>query len=395
VPICPQGSRPKAGQPEWFLFEPIQLFGPFSNIAGWLSSALLNLPNTPVRTVDFCSQEPPQDLPTTQDWLSIFIPLVAAASGTYGRIANLVKNTEYSNRCECAPSSGTGCTSRSLALEWAPGSPTGSACGSNTWYLGFPGNENHFPAQQHQVKVRIANVITTHDVQVDIYSSTIGERCFTWLANTGFEVNFTGQLADSAWFMAFRDAGQPLPWLVGLPVLIDYSAAPGEPPCGNTGTPIPLPNPEPPPAGMPGPPALACSTIADVCAQLQQLAIKVDAISNLVTLLQRWSKPFAYVQGAEHAGLTGEGSIVIDRVLGMRVYVVQPPPDKPVLPGNPPYLWDVGWMAIANSDGMIEEKRITRSGFDWFPHDMPLASTFQWALNTGVVLTVVEMRAEP
>jgi len=71
-----------------------------------------------------------------------------------------------------------------------------------------------------------------------------------------------------------------------------------------------------------------------------------------------------------------------------------PPPDQPVLPGNPPYLWNCGWMAIANADGVLEERRVVRSGMTWIPRNANLATSFQWALTPGTVVTAIEIRPE-
>jgi hypothetical protein len=393
---CSGPSRPKAGQPDWFFFDPIALPPPFNTIAAWLTSAALNLPNTPVRTVDFCSSYPEGDLPTTEDWVKLAFPPLALATGTYSRLGNFVRQQVFSDRCECSPTGTGSCVHREGVLTFGVANPTVSICGSNTWYCDQSSGLFAFPSGQHYVRVRMPDIVTTHDLQFDVYSPSIGERCFTWLAGTSFDIYFAGNLTDTSWELAFRDAGSRPIWLEGQRMLFDYVNLPAEPACNpTTGTPVTVPHPEPPPANYPPPPTSSCGTFADICAALQVLTLKVQAIASGVTILQRWGLPFGYIEGSEHPNLTGTGSLQISRLLGMHVYVVSPPPGEPVLPGNPPYLWDVGWMSVSDSNGMLVEKRITRSGFDWMPEEMPLASSFNYQLNAGVVLTLREIRPEP
>ena len=274
-------------------------------------------------------------------------------------------------------------------------SPQGSRCGPSSYYVdGSTGNLN-FPAGQHQVRVQMGT-LPTHDVQVDLYTSSIAERCFTWLSNTPFDVTFNGSASDAFIGIAFRDAGANPLWLLGTQLELSFQNLSSEPPCSaGTGTPIAPPVADPPPANMPPPNIPGCGTIQDVCTALAQLRLRLDAIYALVVPLQRYGKPFAWIRGPEFAELSGAGNVQISRLLGMDVYVVAPPPNAPVLPGNPPYLWDCGWMSINNADGMLEEKRVTRSGFQWFPRDMPLATSFNYDLTPGTVVTVVALQAEP
>jgi hypothetical protein len=128
---------------------------------------------------------------------------------------------------------------------------------------------------------------------------------------------------------------------------------------------------------------------------LTDLRNHLETLRLQVQLLQRWGQPFGYIDGITHTDLVDAGSVQCDRLLGIRVYVTTPPPGAPVLPGNPPYLFDCGWMSINDANGMLEEKRVTRSGFDWFPKQMPLATSFNWSLTPGTVVTVIEARPEP
>lgn len=166
--------------------------------------------------------------------------------------------------------------------------------------------------------------------------------------------------------------------------------------------PVPFPIPNPPmPPGWPTFPTFNCNG-ADLCATLvaiqtsiAQLQAAVGEDLQLNTLVQRYSLPFAHIQGAVHSNLSGTGSFQISRLLGFEVVLTATPVGEKILAGNPNYLWDVGWMSVSEPDGLVEERRITRLQQTWFPRSMPLASTFGYFLKPGFTATFTELQAEP
>jgi hypothetical protein len=169
------------------------------------------------------------------------------------------------------------------------------------------------------------------------------------------------------------------------------------------GTPPPLNFPPPSvviPPGVPAIPTFPCDP-ADLCASIAAIRQAVFALTvafaetkELVTLLQRYSLPFAYAPGALHFTLSGEGSFAISRLLGFKVDVTTRPPGKPVLPGNPDYLWDVGWLSVSDGGGMLQEQRITRDSMTWLPKACQEATLLGYSLNPGVVIDIRELQAE-
>lgn len=141
-------------------------------------------------------------------------------------------------------------------------------------------------------------------------------------------------------------------------------------------------------------PADLCSGISHIQQQLFALATQLQSTAELVTLLQRYGLPFAYAPGALHTGLSGEGQFAVSRLVGLDVQVDQLPDGTLVLPGNPVYLWDMGWMAISDAGGLLEEKRVTRQQLTWQPPKMQEALTFSWHLNPGVQISVRELAPE-
>lgn len=170
------------------------------------------------------------------------------------------------------------------------------------------------------------------------------------------------------------------------------------------GTPTPAPPPPPVivvPPGTPTAPVFPCDNV-DPCAALvaiqQQLAALSSAqasMAQLVTLLQRYSEPFAYIPGAIHSGIHVSGSFAISRLVGMRVTVVSRPGDERLFSGVPNYISDLGWISVLTGDGMIDEIRLTRDTQSWFPKLMPLATQFGISLRDGVVVDLQELEAEP
>ena len=396
MPItCSNGTRPKAGSPEWFFFD--RASGPdfLGAIGSWLTNAMMGLDDAPQKTSDFCSRPPTGDLPTNSDILALANPPLALISGAYGRFGNYIRESTFAQYCECSPPAGPGCTSRDLVVSFIPEGPTISQCGPLSYYIPTPTPATTFPAGQHRVRIQ-STTTALQDVQVDVYTALTGQEvCQPWLAGTLLDRTYIAGDTAAHFGMAFRMGGANPAWVEGLTLSLSFSNTPTEPACAGAGTPIQPPAPLTPPVGFPTSPSLGCTTIADVCTALSALSRDVSSVILSTETLQQWQLPFASVDGGEHADLTGAGSFPINRLLGMRVYVTTPPPGEPVLPGNPPYLWDCGWMSINNEQGMIEEKRVTRSGFTWLPRAMQLATSFNWALTPGTVVTVIEVRPEP
>lgn len=99
-----------------------------------------------------------------------------------------------------------------------------------------------------------------------------------------------------------------------------------------------------------------------------------------------------YVKGLRHTGLQGTGSLAVTQPRGILVDVQTGVPTNPLLPGNPPYQWDLGWLTMLTGDGMILERRLTREHQLWIDSSFPLATTVGYFLNPGVVATITELQ---
>lgn len=392
---CAFGSRPKSTAPTFFTYDATTYTPAPAKVIPWLGFQALGLSSLPQSTADFCRSAPPDEMPTDADYALAFINVAAAiVSGAFTRIGNAAKWDAFNQYCECAPAAGPGCTERSGAIAFDVANPRPSLCGQNSWYV--DPNEPYlaFPAQQHVVRVQ-TDIVTTHDLQVDLYQQGFGaEDCRVWPAGTTLDRTYSAQLSTAKLGVAFRDAGSRPIWLEGATLKLSYSNNVGEPPCAGAGTPPVLPTGGNPPSGLPDPTSCSSANFPSLCAGIDSLLQTSGIILRDLELTKNLIAPVDYFDGAEYPNLTGSGSRQISRLLGLRVYVVTPPPDQPVLPGNPPYLWNCGWMAIANADGVIEERRVVRSGMTWLPRNAQLATSFQWALTPGTIVTAIDIRPQ-
>jgi hypothetical protein len=167
----------------------------------------------------------------------------------------------------------------------------------------------------------------------------------------------------------------------------------------------PDPTPYPPPTFVQPPgwvlPVLPSCANSDICSMLTQLYAGIAALGNNLgrlrtelEVMQRYSTPFAYIPGANHSDLSGDGSFAIPRCIGVQVTVTTRPATH-VSPGNPPYIYNLGWVAVNTSGGLVREHRVSRDLDVWIPTDMQLATVLTFHFNPGVVCSVQELYAEP
>jgi hypothetical protein len=170
------------------------------------------------------------------------------------------------------------------------------------------------------------------------------------------------------------------------------------------GTPAPVPYPPPtftPPPGWPAAPtfpcdpANLCASIARIETLLNQVAGNVASSYALTTLLQRYSLPFGVIPGQFHIGVTGEGSIFVNRLIGLEYDVAQMPSSVKVVPGVTPYIRDLGWVGFTLPSGAVVEHRVTRQQELWMPDEAQLATQLGWSLTPGTSINIRELQAEP
>lgn len=121
----------------------------------------------------------------------------------------------------------------------------------------------------------------------------------------------------------------------------------------------------------------------------------LDNILQLVTLIQRQIVPFAHVLGTVHSGLTGQGTIGVSGLLGVKLDLTTIPASYGVQVGSPNYHFDLGWLSVLTPDGFIDERRVTAQLVSWLPRLMSDATVVGYSLSPGVVGTITEIVREP
>ena len=127
---------------------------------------------------------------------------------------------------------------------------------------------------------------------------------------------------------------------------------------------------------------------------LQTYLDRILGIVQQILADQGASTTPGYKLGTQHTGLSGSGSLTVNDIVGVQVAITAKPPTR-VIEGNPPYIYDMGWMSILTVDGMIEEKRISRDSQIWLPVSGRLATTVGYFLNSGVTANITELVPGP
>lgn len=131
------------------------------------------------------------------------------------------------------------------------------------------------------------------------------------------------------------------------------------------------------------------------CADPALLAL-LPNILQMVTLVQRQSAPFAYVYGANHVGLTGDGELAVSGLIGVSIDVTTLPSSYGRSAGTPEHLFDVGFVTLGTSDGWSTTKRIDADGSLVLPGSAAGAFTrVGYTLRPGVEVSIRELVREP
>lgn len=118
-----------------------------------------------------------------------------------------------------------------------------------------------------------------------------------------------------------------------------------------------------------------------------------DTSTTVNQLAEGMCPPAEFELGTVHADLLGAGRIAIsDQVVGFRVDVIDRNMSEITLSGQPMYLWNMGWISIlGDGDAMVDEKRVTREGYLWFPCGIRHATEFAYTLREFTRCTVTEL----
>lgn len=122
---------------------------------------------------------------------------------------------------------------------------------------------------------------------------------------------------------------------------------------------------------------------------------QVQAILEMVTLMQRQAVPFGYITSTSHSGLSGAGALSISGLIGVKVAVTTLPSSYGLAGTSPPEHFDLGFVTFGCADGFPSSYRLTRNPQVMMPRSCGLYTDLDYDLSPGVVVTVTELLREP
>lgn len=130
------------------------------------------------------------------------------------------------------------------------------------------------------------------------------------------------------------------------------------------------------------------------CPPDPEVAQGIARILETVLLIQRQAVPFGYVYGANHADLTGHGSISVADLIGVSVDVTTLPNSIGAADGTPVELFDVGFVTLGTSDGYEHSRRIDHDGTLFLPYAAGAFTLVGYTLAPGVTVAIRELVRE-
>jgi len=122
---------------------------------------------------------------------------------------------------------------------------------------------------------------------------------------------------------------------------------------------------------------------------------QLSEILELVTLIQRQAVPFAYIFSTAHSGLSGEGHVDVQGLLGVRVVLDAIGTGVGAESGDPDEIFEAGWITWGNDDGSTKREWITHSPFISMPAVAGQYTRVGYTLGQGVSATITEIVREP
>jgi hypothetical protein len=120
----------------------------------------------------------------------------------------------------------------------------------------------------------------------------------------------------------------------------------------------------------------------------------LNYVRSQVDLIQRQNVPFAYLSSAAHTGLTGEGEISIQGLLGVRVLLTSLGGGVGAEAGDPDVLFDAGWINWGNASGFSNRVFIGCSPMVSLPRSAGQYTRLGYSLGVGVTATITELVRE-
>jgi len=132
---------------------------------------------------------------------------------------------------------------------------------------------------------------------------------------------------------------------------------------------------------------------AGCCSDPSTISI-LGQLMQAVTLIQRQGVPFATIDGAAHAGLTGRGTIAVQGLIGASIALTTVPTWIGSELGSPNVIFDAGWLNWEANGRYTARERITASPMLTHPPAPGIYTALHYSLAPGVVATITELKRE-
>jgi hypothetical protein len=155
------------------------------------------------------------------------------------------------------------------------------------------------------------------------------------------------------------------------------------------------------PTGVPTLPTIACdntnlcATVQDIWQDLAMTQKAVNEIKQTVTLIQRQNAPFAFVTGECHSGLTENGEIAVQGILGLSVSFTGGGASIGEDVGDPVTLFSVGWVNVGDSAGWRTRMYIRSNPWVYFPRIAGEITKIGYSFNPLITAQVCTLVREP
>lgn len=341
MPSCPYGSEPRPGAPNgfWLTLQGVLAFLP-SALNAWLAWSPEWLDGLYVSTVDLCAApQPSVGAFPAADYLACQLAPLAEYGSSCQVVRSwfnaYVRSLLWSNQCQCVGGTNVVCASGTTG----PITDTGS--GSSN--LLHAGPYVAYPNAKLAVTLRRVAGTPPGSWSATIQQSTGG--AYSAIASGTY-----GQMSTS---VSIPPGGGPTAlspsateWYVNYAYgtgwgtqtfYMDWSIR-GD--CG--GGPLPAPATPSQPSTIVSLPSGACSTTADLCAELLRLEQYVSELSATVQYMTRQSVPYSYRLGTPSSGLSGNGYVAITECMGVLITLTTIPSAKGRQTGTPTRYFDVG-----------------------------------------------------
>lgn len=136
-------------------------------------------------------------------------------------------------------------------------------------------------------------------------------------------------------------------------------------------------------------------TASSCCPPDPSLLAQINSVLSLVTILQRQTAPFAYIQSTVHSGLTGSGEISVQGLIGALVTVVSHGTNTGVESADPDVLFEAGWFNWGNADGFSTRSLINCSPQISLPAAAGQYTRIGYTLPVGTTISITELVREP